>query len=111
MRKRANSPSTTLIIRPPSLRIKHRLRKSQPAGRARGGILKVRLRSGHGRHAPEALIVIAHTLRPVARHHVEIFAYLCLDALGRDVVVGGVARVMPVIDQCPPHGSGFPPVV
>jgi hypothetical protein len=93
------------------LRVKHGLRQSQPLGLVRRRVREAELGGQHGRHAPEALVVVSQGEGHVGRHVVAVGAGLVHHGLGNDGVVRVVARVLPVVDQRPPHGSGLPPVV
>lgn len=113
--EKINLPLQTPIARigVPSrgLLVKHRLCHRQPRRLILFRVRKVRLRRHHRRERPERLIVVS--LRPglVCRHQVAVYARLVQDGLLRNVIVGCVPGVGPVIDQCPKESTCFPPVV
>jgi hypothetical protein len=111
-----NLPSETAVavdcIPPGGLRVEDGLGEGKPLRFAADRVLEVDLGSQHGRHAPEALVVIPQGRGPVRRHKTVLRRARLENhgALGQ-VVVRRVARVVPVIDHGPPHGTCLPPVV
>ena len=64
--------ATIAVLHVPTrhLRVYHALGESQPAGLTLRGILKVALRSNHGREAPESLVIIAQAHGLIVWHEV-----------------------------------------
>lgn len=101
-----------LRIPPRRLGIEHRLRQREPLRLCRRGVLKVRLGRQDGRHAPEALVVVAERGGPVGGH-VAVLRGAGLEDEGelRVGVVGRVFGVVPVVDHGAPERAALPPVV
>lgn len=93
------------------LGVEHGLRQRQPLRFILWWIRKVVFRGQHRRHAPEPLIVVPQGGGDVGGHVVLVWAYLPQHGLGDEIVVAVVAGEFPVVDQGPPHGAAFPPVV
>lgn len=93
------------------LRRVHGLRQREPTGLPFRRIRELALRGRHGRHAPEALVVVSERFRLVGRHVVGVVADLVDHALLHPLVVLVVARVVPVVDEGAEHGAALPPVV
>ena len=93
------------------LGIKDGLRKLQPLWFIGWRVREAIFSGCHGSHAPEALIVITQRCRNVAGHIILIFSDLELHRLHNFVIVSGITRPVPIIDQSPPHSTSFPPVV
>lgn len=93
------------------LAVKDCLSQGEPAWFVVGGIGVAGFGGCHGRHAPEGLVVVTQRFGLVSGLVVHVCTSLVHQGLGCDLVVFGVARVVPVIDKGAEHGSGFPPVV
>lgn len=106
--------TTVAIIGAPSggLRVEDGLGQGQPLGFVGVGVLEIALGGEHGGHAPEALVIVSERGRPVFGHVPVVRGTRLEDkTILRQIVVCGVCRVMPVIDQGSPHGTCLPPVV
>lgn len=107
--------STTTDVVVPALRCGHfvedSLGEGQPLGLVLGWIREVVLGGSHGGHAPEALIIVSHGDGIVGGHEVLVGADLEEHSLLDEVVVRVVAGEEPVVNQSPPHGTAFPPVI
>lgn len=93
------------------LGVEDSLGQGQPTGPISGRVWELFLGRQHGRHAPESLVVVTQRESDVGGLEVVVGARLPLNGLHDEVVVSGVVGQIPVIDQCPPHGTAFPPVV
>ena len=92
------SPSIARAIWSDCLRVENCLCKSKPSRLIWSWILEVCFRRSHGSHAPKSLIVVTHRLRPIRGHHIIIRPSLPLYRSLRNIVVGRIASVVPVID-------------
>ena len=94
------------------LRVEDALRQHEPLRFVGRRVWERGLGGEHGRHAPEALVVVAEGGGPIGRHEV-VGRRVGLEGEGvlRLAVVRRVARVVPVVDHGPPHGPSLPPVV
>src|SRR3569833_2445086 len=91
------------------LGVEDALGQGQPLRLVLGRVREGGLGCEHGRHAPEALIIVTEGQRPV----VWLVAVLRLEEHGLryHVVVARVVGVVPVVNQGPPEGAALPPVV
>lgn len=69
------------------------------------GRREVGLGRQHGRHGPEALVVVAHGRRPVGRHEVPLFADLVHDGPRDHAVVCLVPRDMAIVEESSPPNT------
>lgn len=93
------------------LRVEDGLRQRQPLRLVGRRVREVLLRRLHRRHRPEGLVVVAQGGCVVRGHVVLVGADLVQHRLRYLIVVGVVARVVPVVDHGSPHGAPFPPVI
>lgn len=101
-----------LAVPPRRLGVEHGLRQREPLRIFGGRVLEVILGGDHGRHPPEALVVVAQGRGPVGWHVAVLWrAGLEDQRVFRHVVVRRVVRVVPVVDVRPPHCTRLPPVV
>lgn len=91
--------------------VKDVLRELDPLRLVAGRIGELALGGEHGRHAPDAVVVVGHGVGEVDGQVVPVVAGLVQHAAHDEVVAAAVAGEVPVLDQRGEDGRAVPPVV